>query len=52
MLGMALSPNFTISYAYEYPVSALSSVTTGSHELLLGFGFNNRAAIYCPPMGW
>lgn len=52
VLGMALSPNFTISYAYEYPLSALSSVTTGSHELLLGFRFNNRAAIYCPPMGW
>ncbi|WP_373513716.1 type IX secretion system membrane protein PorP/SprF [Persicitalea sp.] len=52
VLGMALSPNFTINYAYEYPLSAINSVSSGSHEILLGFRFNNRAAIYCPPMGW
>ncbi len=52
VLGMALSTGLTISYAYEYPLSGLSSVSTGSHELLLGFRFNNRAAIYCPPVGW
>ena len=52
VLGMALSPNFTINYAYEYPLSTIKSVSAGSHEILLGFRFNNRAAIYCPPMGW
>ncbi|MFB9295841.1 PorP/SprF family type IX secretion system membrane protein [Persicitalea jodogahamensis] len=52
LLGMALSPSFTLSYAYEYPLSAISSVSSGSHEILLGFRFNNRSAIYCPPMGW
>jgi len=52
VLGIALSSSLTLSYAYEYPLSAISSVSTGSHEVLLGFRFNNRAAIYCPPMGW
>ncbi len=52
VLGMALSANLTLSYAYEYPLSSISSVSTGSHEVLLGFRFNNRAAVYCPPMGW
>lgn len=52
ILGIALSPDFTLSYAYEYPLSAINAVSSGSHEILLGFRFNNRAAIYCPPMGW
>lgn len=52
VVGMALSPNFTLSYAYEYPLSAINAVSSGSHEIMLGFRFNNRAAIYCPPMGW
>ena len=52
VLGMALSPNFTLSYAYEYPLSAINAVSSGSHEILLGFRFNNRTTIYCPPMGW
>ena len=52
VLGMALSANLTLSYAYEYPLSSVSLVSTGSHEVLLGFRFNNRAAVYCPPMGW
>ncbi len=52
VLGMALSSAFSLSYAYEYPLSAINSVSSGSHEILLGFRFNNRAAIYCPPMGW
>lgn len=52
VLGWAFSSVLTLSYAYEYPLSSISSVATGSHEVLLGFRFNNRAAIYCPPMGW
>jgi type IX secretion system PorP/SprF family membrane protein len=52
VVGMALTPNFTLSYAYEYPLSAINAVSPGSHEILLGFRFNNRAAIYCPRVGW
>lgn len=52
LLGMILSPNLSLSYSYEYPISSLRSASVGSHEILLGFRFNNRAAIYCPPMGW
>jgi type IX secretion system PorP/SprF family membrane protein len=51
-LGLALTQNLNLSYAYEYPVSSLRLSTTGSHEILLGFRFNNRAALFCPPMGW
>ncbi|WP_165933523.1 PorP/SprF family type IX secretion system membrane protein [Arundinibacter roseus] len=51
-LGMALSPAISLNYAYDYPLSAIRVATAGSHELMLAFKFNNRTAIYCPPMGW
>lgn len=51
-MGLALLANTTLSYAYEYPLSDIRSVSTGSHEILIGIRFNNRSAVFCPPMGW
>jgi type IX secretion system PorP/SprF family membrane protein len=51
-LGMALSDFLSVGYAYEYPVSLMRLTTTGSHELMLAFRFNNRGFVYNPPMGW
>ncbi len=36
-LGINLSSNFEIGYAYEYSISKLSSVNDGTHELLLHY---------------
>lgn len=51
-LGLALSDLLSVGYAYEYPYSLVRLATTGSHELMLAFRFNNRGYIYNPPMGW
>jgi type IX secretion system PorP/SprF family membrane protein len=51
-LGLALTDLLTVNYAYEYPFSLVRLATTGSHELMLAFRFNNRAFLYNPPMGW
>ncbi|GAB3173088.1 PorP/SprF family type IX secretion system membrane protein [Telluribacter humicola] len=51
-LGLALSDLLSVGYAYEYPFSLVRLTTTGSHELMLAFRFNNRGYIYSPPMGW
>lgn len=50
--GLAILPSTTVSYAYEYPISAIRLVSTGSHELMVGIRFNNRSAVFCPPLGW
>jgi type IX secretion system PorP/SprF family membrane protein len=52
LLGLSLTQNLTLSYLYEYPLSSLRVSTMGSHEIMIGFRFNNRAALFCPPMGW
>ncbi len=52
ILGLTLTPTLSLSYAYEYPLSSIQSTSVGSHEILLGFRFNNRRAMYSPPMGW
>ncbi len=36
-LGINLSPDFKIGYAYEYSISKLSSANDGSHELMLHY---------------
>lgn len=36
MLGVNFK-NFFVGYAYDYPISALSKVTTGSHEVFLNY---------------
>lgn len=51
-LGLGLTPLISVGYAYEYPLSKISVSSTGSHEIMIGFRFNNRSRIYCPPLGW
>ncbi len=36
MIGVDIK-NFTVGYAYDYPISALSRVTHGSHELFVSY---------------
>lgn len=51
-LGLGLTPLVSVGYAYEYPLFKISVSSTGSHEIMIGFRFNNRSRIYCPPLGW
>lgn len=37
MLGVAVTNEFNVGYSYDYPVSQLSAVNTGSHELFIRY---------------
>jgi type IX secretion system PorP/SprF family membrane protein len=41
-IGFYLTPNIGFNYAYSYPTTQLNRVTSGSHEIVLGFKLNNR----------
>lgn len=40
MMEIVTKKGFRIGYAYDYTISGLSSINSGSHELLLGFDLN------------
>jgi type IX secretion system PorP/SprF family membrane protein len=43
LAGLTLQENLTMGYSFELPVSnTISSVTTGSHEIMLGIRFKDR----------
>lgn len=37
-----ITNDFTIGYAYDYPLSTLNNYSGGSHEIMLGFDFGNK----------
>ncbi|MEQ8582290.1 MAG: type IX secretion system membrane protein PorP/SprF [Marinoscillum sp.] len=39
LLDIQLSPQLKLGYAYDYTLSELSQVTTGSHEIMLNYRF-------------
>lgn len=43
LMGYTFLENFHVAYAYDYPIGDLQTYSTGSHEFILGFRFNNRA---------
>ncbi|RTL56622.1 MAG: type IX secretion system membrane protein PorP/SprF [Sphingobacteriales bacterium] len=52
MLGINLNQSINISYSYDYTTSALGTVSSGTHEILIGFLLNNRYADWCPRRLW
>ncbi|HUM47024.1 MAG TPA: type IX secretion system membrane protein PorP/SprF [Chitinophagales bacterium] len=40
LLGISISENFRLGYSYDYTVSALNSVSSGSHEVVLNYRVN------------
>lgn len=44
MLGVNISSTFNLGYAYDYTTTALNTVSSGTHEIVLGFLFrrNNK----------
>jgi len=52
MLGMNVSSAFNISYAYDYTISSLNTVSKGTHEIVLGFILGNKYGDWCPRNVW
>src|SRR3569833_1410358 len=48
MLGLNISSLINISYSYDYTTSALRTVSTGTHEIVIGIMLNNRYHIVAP----
>jgi type IX secretion system PorP/SprF family membrane protein len=50
--GINLNALINISYAYDYTTSSLQTVTSGSHEIILGLQLGNRNKVRCPKNLW
>jgi type IX secretion system PorP/SprF family membrane protein len=48
MLGLNINSLLNVSYSYDYGTSPLHSVSTGSHEIVIGLMLNNRDKVICP----
>ncbi len=49
VVGHSINDNLRLYYSYETGISALNSVHTGSHEILLKYGFNKLWGTGRPP---
>lgn len=52
MVGMNISPKLNISYSYDYITTKLNNVSSGTHEILIGFALNNSYGDWCPRNIW
>ena len=49
LLELILSKDLRLGYSYGYPTSSLSSVQTGTHEVVLNYRINRNKHIVYPP---
>ena len=52
MVGLNASNTFNIGYSYDYTTSRLSTVSKGTHEIIIGFLLNNKYGDSCPRNVW
>lgn len=52
MLGVNINSLVNVGYAYDYSTSILGTVSSGTHEILIGLLLNNRYASRCPQRLW
>jgi type IX secretion system PorP/SprF family membrane protein len=52
LLGLNINPLLDVSYSYDATSSNLNRVSTGSHEIVLGFKLLNRGRVICPQFLW
>jgi type IX secretion system PorP/SprF family membrane protein len=47
LVGVQISPRFLISYSYDYPLNDIRTITSGSHEIVLGllFGYKGKKVV-------
>ncbi|HEX3384618.1 MAG TPA: type IX secretion system membrane protein PorP/SprF [Mucilaginibacter sp.] len=48
MFGLNISSLINVSYSYDYTTSALRTVSSGTHEIILGIMLNNRNHLVGP----
>lgn len=50
ILKFLVTPQFEVGYSYDYPLSSLNSVTSATHEVILGYNFcKNKKLRYVTP---
>lgn len=52
MVGLNISHNINIGYSYDLQTSRLSTVSKGTHEILIGFQLGNKYGDWCPRNLW
>ncbi|MBC6110680.1 type IX secretion system membrane protein PorP/SprF [Pedobacter fastidiosus] len=52
MAGINVSHFLNLTYSYDLTVSRLNSVSSGSHEIVLGLLLNNVYKVVCPTRMW
>lgn len=52
MIGMNISNTLNVGYSYDYTTSRLSTVSKGTHEILVGFIIGNKYGDWCPKNVW
>ncbi|WP_347157533.1 PorP/SprF family type IX secretion system membrane protein [Pontibacter chitinilyticus] len=52
MVGVYISPLLDVSYSYDATLSDLNQVSSGTHEVVLGFKLRNRRGVLCPQWVW
>lgn len=53
MFGMNVLNSFQVSYSYDYSTTKLNTVSSGTHEIVLGFVIGNRySSETCPRNIW
>lgn len=48
LLGININSLLNLGYSYDLTLSTLNKVSSGSHEIVLGFLLNNRYRVHCP----
>ncbi len=52
LAGLTLTHTFDLGYAYDAGISDLSSISGGSHEVVLGIRLLNKRKVLCPSNLW
>lgn len=52
MIGLNVNSSFNIGYAHDFTTSRLNTVSSGTHEVVVGFLLGNRYGDWCPRNLW
>ncbi len=52
MIGVNASSSINIGYSYDLTTSRLNTVSSGSHEIIVGFLLGNKYGDWCPKRVW
>ncbi len=52
MFGLNINSTINIGYSYDFTTSRLNTVSSGTHEILVGFLLGNKYGDWCPRNLW